>query len=78
LEPKVGRRLALIVGNAAYQDPKLARLIYELMIDDFTRAYRGDRPPIDAVIDRLDYPGPVQLGLAALAVLIRRAHRFIL
>ncbi len=30
-------------------------VIYELMIDDFTRGYRGNRAPIDAVVDKLPY-----------------------
>jgi pullulanase/glycogen debranching enzyme len=28
--------------------------LYELMIDDFTAEYRGDRAPLDAITDRLD------------------------
>jgi predicted RecB family endonuclease len=39
-------------------------IIYELMIDDFTAAYRGNnRAPVDAVVDRLDYL--VELGVNA-------------
>jgi pullulanase len=30
-------------------------VMYEMMIDDFTREFRGTRAPIDAVRDRLDY-----------------------
>jgi 1,4-alpha-glucan branching enzyme len=30
-------------------------IIYELMIDDFTAEFRGDRAPIDAVWDKLDH-----------------------
>lgn len=30
-------------------------IMYELMIDDFTDGYRGQRAPLDAVRDRLDY-----------------------
>ncbi len=30
-------------------------IIYELMIDDFTAEFRGDRAPIDAIHDKLDY-----------------------
>jgi pullulanase len=30
-------------------------VIYELMIDDFTAEFRGDRAPIDAVRDKLDH-----------------------
>ncbi|HXN31932.1 MAG TPA: alpha-amylase family glycosyl hydrolase, partial [Polyangiaceae bacterium] len=29
--------------------------IYEIMVDDFTRSYRGARAPLDALVDRLDY-----------------------
>ena len=36
-------------------------VIYELMLDDFTAAYRADRPPVDAVLDKLDYL--VELGI---------------
>lgn len=30
-------------------------IIYELMIDDFTAEFRGNRAPLDAIRDRLDY-----------------------
>jgi pullulanase len=30
-------------------------VVYELMIDDFTAAFRGERAPIDAVRDKLDH-----------------------
>jgi pullulanase len=30
-------------------------VIYELMIDDFTAAYRGNKAPVDAVLDKLDH-----------------------
>ena len=30
-------------------------IVYELMIDDFTKEYRGTRAPMDAVVDKLDY-----------------------
>lgn len=30
-------------------------IMYELMIDDFTKEFRGNRAPIDAVHDKLDY-----------------------
>ena len=29
--------------------------IYELMLDDFTAGYRGDKAPLEAVLDKLDY-----------------------
>lgn len=35
--------------------PLRDRIVYELMIDDFTDEYRGARAPIDAVRDKLDY-----------------------
>jgi pullulanase len=35
--------------------PQKDLVLYELMIDDFTRGYRGDTVPIDAVGDRIDY-----------------------
>lgn len=34
--------------------PSQDLMIYELMIDDFTKEYRGNRVPIDAVVDKLD------------------------
>jgi 1,4-alpha-glucan branching enzyme len=51
----------VIGGHAATVTPIAQRLppkdliLYELMIDDFTAEYRGDRAPIDAVRDKLDY-----------------------
>ncbi len=39
-------------------------IIYELMIDDFTQQFRGDRAPLDALADRLDYL--VDLGVNAI------------
>jgi pullulanase len=30
-------------------------VLYELMIDDFTAEYRGNRAPVDAIWDKLDY-----------------------
>jgi pullulanase len=38
-----------------YRRPPQELVLYELMIDNFTQAYRGDRAPVDAVHDRLDY-----------------------
>jgi pullulanase len=38
-------------------------VIYELMIDDFTAGYRGDKAPVDAVLDKLDHL--VNLGVNA-------------
>jgi pullulanase len=34
--------------------PSQDLIIYELMIDDFTKEYRGTRAPIDAIQDKLD------------------------
>ncbi len=54
-------RSAFVVGGLpAEAEPIGARLpssdliIYELMIDDFTKEYRGTRAPIDAIADKLD------------------------
>jgi pullulanase len=30
-------------------------VIYELMLDDFTAAFRGNKAPVDAMLDKLDY-----------------------
>jgi pullulanase len=53
---------AFVVGGSPLQDvaPMLGvdlseLAIYEIMVDDFTRGYRGDRAPLDALVDRLDY-----------------------
>jgi pullulanase len=54
-------RSAFVVGGspavAAPVDTRLPSdelIIYELMIDDFTKEYRGMRAPIDAIADKLD------------------------
>ena len=54
-------RSAFVVGGSPVAPDALSRrvpaedlIIYELMIDDFTKEYRGNRPPIDAVVDKLD------------------------
>ena len=54
-------RSAFVVGGLpAEAEPIDTRLpssdliIYELMIDDFTKEYRGTRAPIDAIADQLD------------------------
>ena len=54
-------RSAFVVGGLpAEAEPIDTRLpssdliIYELMIDDFTKEYRGTRAPIDAIADKLD------------------------
>lgn len=61
---------AFVVSGATTTVPPLAArlplsdlVIYELMIDDFTAAYRGSRAPVDAVVDRLD--DLVDLGINA-------------
>lgn len=30
-------------------------VVYEVMVDDFTRSYRGPRAPLEALVERLDY-----------------------
>ncbi len=51
----------VIGGKITTVNPIVNRLppkdfvMYELMIDDFTKEYRGSRAPIDAVHDKLDY-----------------------
>jgi pullulanase len=61
---------AFVVGGATHAVPRLNGrrpladlVIYELMIDDFTADYRGNRAPVDAVVDRLDEL--VDLGINA-------------
>jgi pullulanase len=49
-----GNRIEHVAPNATPR--ALADLvIYELMIDDFTADYRGNRAPVDAVLDKLDH-----------------------
>jgi len=43
------------VTPIANQTPFQDLVIYELMIDDFTSKYRGNKAPVDAVLDRLDH-----------------------
>ena len=48
-----GNRIEHVAPNSSPR--ALAYLVvYELMIDDFTADYRGNRAPIDAVLDKLD------------------------
>jgi pullulanase len=61
---------AFVVGGTTQVVPPLDErlpladlVVYELMIDDFTASYRGDRAPVDAVVDRLD--DLVALGVTA-------------
>jgi pullulanase len=44
--------------------PQQDLIIYELMTDDFTAGYRGNRAPLDAVLDKLDYL--LQMGFNAI------------
>jgi len=59
----------VIKGPTTDVQPIAARLpseqlvIYELMIDDFTAGYRGQRAPIDAIRDKIDHL--VALGINA-------------
>jgi hypothetical protein len=43
-----------IVSMLAKRLPPSDLVIYELFLEDFTREYRGDRPPVRAVIEKLD------------------------
>jgi pullulanase len=52
---------AFVVGGAAVDPtpidnrlPSNQLIVYEMMIDDFTKEYRGTRAPIDAIRDKLD------------------------
>ncbi len=54
-------RSAFVVGGTPVEPvgldnrlPSEDLIAYELMIDDFTKEYRGNRPAIDAVVDKLD------------------------
>jgi len=54
-------RSAFVVGGSLVQPeaitnrlPSNELIVYELMIDDFTKEYRGARAPIDAIQDKLD------------------------
>src|SRR6266496_1470555 len=54
-------RSAFVVGGTLVEPlgldnrlPSEDLIVYELMIDDFTEEYRGNRPAIDAVVDKLD------------------------
>jgi pullulanase len=48
-----GQRLA--VRPLADPRPQEELVIYELMLDDFTHAFRGERAPVDAVLVQLDH-----------------------
>ena len=52
----------LVIGGPRMDTRPLANplpygqlVIYELMLDDFTARFRGDRPPLAAVLDQLDH-----------------------
>ena len=54
-------RSAFVIGGSPVQPEAIGRrlasndlIVYEVMIDDFTKEYRGNRAPIDAVQDKLD------------------------
>jgi pullulanase len=54
-------RSAFVVGGSPVAPQPIANrlasndlIIYELMIDDFTKEYRGSKAPIDAIKDKLD------------------------
>jgi pullulanase len=54
-------RSAFVVGGTPVTTNPIAQrlasndlIVYELMIDDFTKEYRGTRAPIDAIQDKLD------------------------
>ncbi len=54
-------RSAFVVGGTPIEPVELITRLpsgdlvaYELMIDDFTKEYRGTQAPIDAIIDKLD------------------------
>ena len=62
-------RSAFVVGGTpanatpiANRLPSNELIIYELMIDDFTREYRGTRAPIDAIHDKLDMIQPLNVN----------------
>jgi pullulanase len=44
-----------VVRPLSYSLPFRDLIIYELMIDDFTKGFRGTRAPVDAVKDKIDY-----------------------
>jgi pullulanase len=43
-----------VVSSLPRRLPPSDLVIYELFLEDFTRDYRGDRAPLDAVVDKLD------------------------
>ncbi len=50
----IGGNLAEAIPIKNRKPPK-DLIIYEMMIDDFTHQYRGNRAPLDAIKDKLDY-----------------------
>jgi 1,4-alpha-glucan branching enzyme len=62
-------RSAFVVGGSpvvangiGIRLPTKDLLIYELMIDDFTKSYRGAEAPLDAVVSKLDYLAGLNLN----------------
>jgi glycosidase len=58
-------------AQLASVDPLPAALsdlvVYEIMVDDFTRSYRGARAPLDALLDRVDYVAAI--GVSAIELM---------
>ena len=62
-------RSAFVLGGLPVDPKPIAQrlasgdlIIYELMIDDFTKEYRGSSAPIDAVQDKLDLVQPLNIN----------------
>jgi pullulanase len=53
-----------VVQPIANRQPLQDLVLYEMMIDDFTAGYRGDRAPIDAIADQI--PHLEELGINAI------------
>jgi pullulanase len=56
------RNAGFVIGGGKIDVRPLAKphrladeILYEVSLDDFTAGYRGDRPPMDAMLDRLGY-----------------------
>ncbi len=50
----VGRR-SIVATELEKRLPLQDQILYELMIDDFTAAYRGERAPVEAVADKISH-----------------------
>ncbi len=48
-------------------------VIYEIMVDDFTRSYRGGRAPLDALLDRIDYVAALGVNAIELMPCVARS-----